>query len=542
MNIVIFTLGNPANIGGVQLSTARLSDDLIEHGHNLHLFSHFDVPLDEWAYPGQHLVKRHFYKQTDTNENRAAIKMAVMELTPDTVIIINSSQTAGVVISALQGTNIPIILSERGAAKTVIRYNWACAAQRDMIHMMCDASHLLMPSYQEAFPKFLQDQTYIIPSAVPYTNEADLPAFNMRKKQILWVGRMTFEKDVNLLINAFALISTQLEDWTLHLVGDGALSDDLKVQAKKSIASERIVFHGALFDQDLDQVYKNASVFALPSRSEGCPLALREAMGWQLPVIGYADCPGTNEIIKDSVNGYLAQGGDRVQTLADKLLALCQNQQNQFKFGAQARRDAQIYNIDTVHAQWRDMIANTVSSKKIINPVATEKPYHARLLKMIARVQKIGYSRNWIAGKKPTPWHRFLNKSLRNDYFQLYGLPIFDFKSYYEQHPQIKLAGIDPLLHFIRQSPATYVQQDLISIFGDTPQSPNTLISFWKAGDFSSLPDKKQHQWRKIYDQDMIRNVFKPIGLLRFLTFYKRACCWGRQTVWDAISMTGKSQ
>ena len=535
MKIIIFTIGNPANIGGVQLSTARLTDDLVKHGHEVVLFSHFNVPMQDWAYPVNSASHSVYYEQKDTPKNRALIYDSVSAHNPDIVIIINSSQTAGVVVSALQPMNIPLILSERGAPETILKYNWACRTQRDMIHLMCDASHLLMPSYQALFPDFLKKQSYIIPSAVPYPDQKNIPDFDDRKKHILWVGRMTFEKDVNLLITAFDLISDQIKDWTLHLVGDGALKEQLMEQVNNTALKNRIIFHGSLFNSDLENAYKTASVFVLPSRSEGCPLALREAMGWGLPAIGYKDCPGTNEIIKDRENGHLVDGQlNRSQALADSLLSLCTDRQVQVQYGHQAREDTKIYNLDNVHEKWRAMIETVAKKQPLIHVKKHDKPYYKRLMKMVSRVKKIGSTRNWIASQKKPPLSLFLNQSIRTQYMNLYGLPIFDFKNYFHQNPNAKRLGHDPLLDFITQADANYIQQDLLPILGDTPSNAEKLINFWTKGDFSALPEKQRHLWETHYKKDMNLGVLEPISLWRFIVFYHRACCWGRNTVWDS--------
>jgi len=83
MKIIIFTIGNPANIGGVQLSTARLTDDLVKHGHEVVLFSHFNVPMQNWAYPVNTAKHSVYYEQKDTPKNRALIYDSVSAHNPD---------------------------------------------------------------------------------------------------------------------------------------------------------------------------------------------------------------------------------------------------------------------------------------------------------------------------------------------------------------------------------------------------------------------------------------------------------------------------
>lgn len=531
-HVVIFTLGNPANIGGVQISTKRLVDHLSDIGNRISLFSHFKTPKEKWSYPCKNNdIGYFFYTQRDTTKNRIEIRDAVLTLKPDIVIIINSSQTAGVVITALSDLGIPMILSERGAPQTLIHYNWACRAQRDIIHSMCDGSHLLMQSYKTYFPASIQTQAFIIPSAVPLPDQDNLIDVSNRKKNILWVGRMTFEKDVNLLIDAFSKIAADNEDWTLTLVGDGKMRSALEEQVNEYNLKNQIIFTGPLFDLPLDIQYKNSSVFALSSRSEGCPLALREAMGWEIPVIGYADCPGTNEVIKPGVNGLLVETAqDRVTPLAQAIQKLIDSPKLRMRYGKEARETAKEYQLDIVHRQWENMIESCINNKGA--PKIKKLDSYGRILeKMAQKLMLDGRSRNFIATMHPQNYLLFLRRKYRKQYYHLYGLPIFDFKEFFMQNPEIKLNGADPLLAYLRQSNTNY-QPTALAPEGDKIYTPKELLEYWRQGDFSKLDAKTKNSWSKTYNKDISYKVFSKPNIFQFIRFLRKKTVWDRSETW----------
>jgi glycosyltransferase involved in cell wall biosynthesis len=73
----------------------------------------------------------------------------------------------------------------------------------------------------------------------------------------------------------------------------------------------------------IDREYQSAEIFVIPSRYEAYGLVTAEAMAHGLPVIGFEDCPGTNELIRSGVTGLLVDPkNNRVHSLASALSSL----------------------------------------------------------------------------------------------------------------------------------------------------------------------------------------------------------------------------
>jgi len=115
------------------------------------------------------------------------------------------------------------------------------------------------------------------------------------KKRFLYIGRLSKEKNVELLVDVF----NALDDYTLTIIGTGPLELSLKSKAK-----ENIIFKGQIGNQELKQYYDRNNILVLTSISETWGLVVEEALYFGIPVIVSNKC-GICEIIKEDVNGYI---------------------------------------------------------------------------------------------------------------------------------------------------------------------------------------------------------------------------------------------
>lgn len=143
------------------------------------------------------------------------------------------------------------------------------------------------------------------------------PDFEPRTgNKILFVGRVTGEKQIDVLIRAVAQLDADLPA-TLTIIGGG---DQLK-ELQKLVASlgleDRVHFAGYVSDEELIRAYTEATVFAMPSIAELQSIATMEAMSSGLPVVA-ADAMALPHLVHDGENGYLFEPGN-VEDLTGKL-------------------------------------------------------------------------------------------------------------------------------------------------------------------------------------------------------------------------------
>ncbi|MBW4055877.1 MAG: glycosyltransferase family 4 protein [Proteobacteria bacterium] len=112
-------------------------------------------------------------------------------------------------------------------------------------------------------------------------------------KYVLSVGRFVPEKGFHDLLKAFSACNT---DWKLVIAGDTDHEDDYSRGLKQQAARDsRVLLTGFIRGSELAEVFSNAGLFVLPSYHEGLPIALLEAVSYNLPILA-SDIPANLEL------------------------------------------------------------------------------------------------------------------------------------------------------------------------------------------------------------------------------------------------------
>ncbi|PJJ63316.1 glycosyltransferase [Compostimonas suwonensis] len=143
------------------------------------------------------------------------------------------------------------------------------------------------------------------------------PSFEPRtENRVLFVGRVTGEKNIDVLLNAIALMPAEL-DVKLEIVGGGDQKRALEQLAVDRGIADRVTFDGYVTDEELRAAYTRSTIFAMPSIAELQSIATMEAMASGLPIVA-ANAMALPHLVHDGQNGYLFAPGD-AQELADRL-------------------------------------------------------------------------------------------------------------------------------------------------------------------------------------------------------------------------------
>ncbi len=153
--------------------------------------------------------------------------------------------------------------------------------------------------------------------------------------RLLFVGRLVTQKGLDVLFRALAMMKGH-HDWTLTIAGEGPLKDELAMAAQQLGIGDRVTFRGWLERGQLPAVYKDADAFVLPSRDEGMPNAMLEAMAAGLPVIG-SRVSGLEEVVSDGETGLLVSPDD-ADRLNNALRQVIEDRDLTFKMGQAARQ------------------------------------------------------------------------------------------------------------------------------------------------------------------------------------------------------------
>jgi glycosyltransferase involved in cell wall biosynthesis len=187
-----------------------------------------------------------------------------------------------------------------------------------------------------------------------------------RQPRLIAVARLVHQKGYDVLLPAFARVASAAPDWHLDIVGDGPLRTELEAQAAALGIATRVQFHG--HQRDPFPLLYAASVFVLPSRFEGMPNAMLEAMGCGLAICVSDASPGPLELIRDRETGLVARSED-VMALARALGELMTDMALRERLASAALEVAQSMRLETVAAQWEQLIAELDPSAAVVAPV-----------------------------------------------------------------------------------------------------------------------------------------------------------------------------
>ena len=195
----------------------------------------------------------------------------------------------------------------------------------------------------------------LLPNPLPaLTTPGEVAADAARPAGFVSVGRLVHQKGLDLLLEALARCTGPAASWPLALVGDGAERMALERQAAVSGLAEQVQFAG--FQRDPLPFLMGASVFVLPSRFEGMPNALLEAMAAGLAVIVSDASPGPLEVVEHRRSGLVVPAGD-VEALAAALEELAADPQLCRDFGSAARRRIAALDWPALDPIWRSVLA-----------------------------------------------------------------------------------------------------------------------------------------------------------------------------------------
>ena len=174
-------------------------------------------------------------------------------------------------------------------------------------------------------------------------------------KRIISAGRLTNQKGFDRLIYAFAQIANQCPEWHIDIFGNGDDKQYLNDCISRCNLQNKVFIHPStsyIYDE-----YMNSDFYVMSSRFEGLPLVLIEAMSCGLPCVSFRCKYGPEDIIKDGKTGLLAKDGD-IKDLAQKILWMCQHEDQRIAMGISAKKSAEKYKKENIMPIWIELFNN----------------------------------------------------------------------------------------------------------------------------------------------------------------------------------------
>ena len=226
----------------------------------------------------------------------------------------------------------------------------------------CKVLQLLLPSgVKTAHQYFPNLPVVVIGNAVKPVMCKSTPGIAKKQHKIICVGNISPRKSQHLLVQAFAHLTGRYKEWSLELWGGAGApyAKKLKIWIKNHHMDDCIHVNGTT--SDIVQVYRNADIFCLPSRDEGFPLALVEAMSAGLPVVGFEDGIGVSDLIEDGGTGLLSVRS--VNDLAKTLEVLITDSKLRESLGKAGMKSIEKYSPERIYGQWEELLQAVVNGE-----------------------------------------------------------------------------------------------------------------------------------------------------------------------------------
>jgi GalNAc-alpha-(1->4)-GalNAc-alpha-(1->3)-diNAcBac-PP-undecaprenol alpha-1,4-N-acetyl-D-galactosaminyltransferase len=273
-----------------------------------------------------------------------ALRRLLRRVKPDVVLSFIDVSNVLTLLAAL-GLGVPVVISER----THPLLNDTISRPWKLMRRLCySRAHQVIAQTRDAagwIERRCRTTVQVIPNFLRTLPEAVAP----RESLIIAVGRLSREKGFDILIEAFARVRAQFPDWQLRIIGAGPEQRSLADQITRLSLQTRVELVGQV--ADVEAWMARAALLVHPSRREGFPNAVLEAMGMGVAVV-CADCrSGPSELIEDGVNGRLVPVDD-LESLTLAMSQLMADSKLRERLGKEATKVRQQFAQSVLMKRW----------------------------------------------------------------------------------------------------------------------------------------------------------------------------------------------
>ena len=360
--------------GGLERNIVGLANALARRGHSVSLIT-FDRPGARSFYQIDDAVR--WYKVGVSRPHGPigfgerlrlirAIRRSLRNARASVVVCFHHGILVRFVLASLF-SGIRLVVSERNSLALYDHIRMTKWNPNFLFIFFTDAITVQLPRYAEDYRRLLRPRIAAIPNPVapaPSRPGGDTHAAQGQTPfQLLTVGRLNAQKNFEALIAAFAELAPRHPAWELVIVGDGATRESVVADIARHGLEDRVRLAPAV-SNDMSDVYRRASLFCMPSRWEGFPNALAEAMAHGLPCVGYRGCAGVRDLIVHGENGLLAEGNGDARSLRDALDRLMVDPAQRKEMGASAAKSVRPFHPELIFSRWEGLLTAVETSRR----------------------------------------------------------------------------------------------------------------------------------------------------------------------------------
>lgn len=172
-----------------------------------------------------------------------------------------------------------------------------------------------------------------------------------RMPYVISVGRLTHQKGFDRLIEIWKIVEGRC-NWELLIFGEGEDKETLQRQIDK-LGLKRVKLVGTV--KNIDQYYKQASLYVSTARYEGLPMTMIEAQSFGLPIVTFDYDTGPGEIVDNGINGLIISRNDEnvmIQNCALAILEMINNKHTLESFSKEALVAAKRFRVNEIMEKW----------------------------------------------------------------------------------------------------------------------------------------------------------------------------------------------
>lgn len=298
--------------------------------------------------------------------NRSEVwKSFINKKNPD--VIITMSINTLLEITYLQEYSIPIINSTNGRPdydySNILWYR--SKIEMDLLkesYKSLTAIQILFNSYKEFLPEAFKGKIFTIPNPVPQVENKDVVKHTNNKDSLKIINIATLNtscKQQDIAIEIFSKINKKFPKWELHFWGTGFDFNYLKTIISKYNLEKKVFLNG--FTNAPIEKFKDADICIFPSKYEGFPLSLTEAMSVGLPCLGFLSCSGVNQLIEQDKSGFLSNNENEMENDLIKLMENSTLRQNLGDYSHQSMKKYEPKNIIEIWNNSLNILVNQSS-------------------------------------------------------------------------------------------------------------------------------------------------------------------------------------
>jgi glycosyltransferase involved in cell wall biosynthesis len=319
----------------------------------VHLY-HLDIGIHE-NFGKESYLQKVISRYLKTKEYKKKLKVLLCDIKPDITVstlgldigFIHQFKDGSRKIGELHFPGNFRQLMANKLSKDFISNYVAKLRTKELKKRCAELDHLVVLTQEERASWKQKENISVIPNPLPFYPEKQSLLTN---KQAIAVGRLAYEKGIDMLIDAWQIVSEKHSDWKLNLFGDGNQKQDLLQRIADRGLENVIKIHKPV--DDIQNRYLEHSMLIFPSRYlDALPMVLIEAMASGLPLVSFNSPCGPKDLVRDGVNGFLVQTGD-INALAEKIITLIDSQTLRQSMGKAAKEFSVNYRIETVMPQW----------------------------------------------------------------------------------------------------------------------------------------------------------------------------------------------